>query len=80
MKIEELTDGTEHLTLKLRHNRLTVEEKSAPVMELLKEARTFGWSTALLKMQVRSGTSMFCKGFRLSQYSSAEERFVSPSK
>nr|CCA23180.1 AlNc14C184G8278 [Albugo laibachii Nc14] len=49
MKIEELTDGTEHLTLKLRHNRLTVEEKSAPVMELLEGSKNVRLEHGTLK-------------------------------
>nr|CCA23046.1 transposase putative [Albugo laibachii Nc14] len=39
MKIEELVDGTERLTLKVLDNRLTVEAKSALVMELLEGSK-----------------------------------------
>ena len=37
--MKELNDGTERLTLKVHHNRLTVEEKSALVMELLEGSK-----------------------------------------
>nr|CCA27716.1 AlNc14C650G12332 [Albugo laibachii Nc14]CCA27746.1 AlNc14C665G12362 [Albugo laibachii Nc14] len=37
--MKELNDGTERLTLNVRHNSLTVEEKSALVMELLEGSK-----------------------------------------
>nr|CCA27534.1 AlNc14C568G12170 [Albugo laibachii Nc14] len=42
MKIDELIDDTERLTLKIRHNRLTVEEKSVLAMELLEGSKNGG--------------------------------------